>query len=58
MEKSDIAIARQIFQNKVCFFSLFGEVFLVKRKKKVFMKNLRQQYYNYVLMMEEKHLVV
>jgi hypothetical protein len=27
-----IAIARQIFQNKV-FFSLPGEVFLVKRKK-------------------------
>jgi hypothetical protein len=34
-----IAIARQIFQNKV-FFSLPGEVFLIKKKKKVFMKNL------------------
>jgi hypothetical protein len=34
-----IAIARQIFQNKV-FFSLPGEVFLVKKKKKI-MKNLR-----------------
>jgi hypothetical protein len=33
-----IAIARQIFQNKV--FSLPGEVFLIKKKKKVFMKNL------------------
>jgi hypothetical protein len=35
-----IANARQIFQNKV-FFSLPGEVFLIKKKKKkVFMKNL------------------
>jgi hypothetical protein len=41
----DIAIARQIFQNKV-FFSLPGEVFLIKKKKKSFYEKFagRQQY--------------
>jgi hypothetical protein len=41
----DIANARQIFQNKV-FFSLPGEVFLIKKKKKVFSEKFagRQQY--------------
>jgi hypothetical protein len=34
-----IAGARQIF-HKLFFFSLPGEVFLIKKKKKVFMKNL------------------
>jgi hypothetical protein len=40
-----IANARQIFQNKV-FFSLPGEVFLIKKKKKVFSEKFagRQQY--------------
>jgi hypothetical protein len=39
-----IAIARQIFQNKV-FFSLPGEVFLIKKKKKIYEKFAgRQQY--------------
>jgi hypothetical protein len=33
-------IARQIFQNKSFFFSLPGEVFLIKKRKKVSMKNL------------------
>jgi hypothetical protein len=33
--KQAIAIARQIFQNKI-FFSLPGEVFLIKKKKKSF----------------------
>jgi hypothetical protein len=36
---SGIANARQNLQNKV-FFSFPGEVFLIKKKKKVFMKNL------------------
>jgi hypothetical protein len=36
----DIAIARQIFQNKVFFFTSWGS-FPYKKKKKVFMKNLR-----------------
>jgi hypothetical protein len=35
----DIAIARQIFQNKVFFFTSWGS-FPCKKKKKVFMKNL------------------
>jgi hypothetical protein len=43
-----IANARQIFQNKV-FFSLPGEVFLIKKKKKVFSEKFagRQQYVNH-----------
>jgi hypothetical protein len=42
-----IAIAPQIFQIKVFFFSLPGEVFLVKKKKKSFYEKFagRQQYY-------------
>jgi hypothetical protein len=41
----NIAIARQIFQNKV-FFSLPGEVFLIKKRKKSFYEKFagRQQY--------------
>jgi hypothetical protein len=36
-----IAIARQIFQNKVFFFTSWGSFPYKKEKKEVFMKNLR-----------------
>jgi hypothetical protein len=45
----NIAIARQIFQNKI-FFSLPGEVFLIKKRKSFYEKFAgRQQYHVNVL---------